>query len=348
MTTIVICVIVAALVFDFVNGWNDSANAIATVVSTRVLSPLTALLFAAVLNFVGALVSEEVAKTIAGGLIEPGATTQSVALSATLAAAAWVAFCTMKGLPISGSHALIGGLIGAAVTSSSRRWQVLQWDGVSSVLVAMVLSPLFGFLAGYVLLVGVYWVASWLSRQRVRTLFSGLQIASSGAMAFTHGMNDAQKAMAVITMALFPGDPTHSIPLWVKLLCAVVMGIGTAAGGWRVIQTLGMKLAHIGPVEGFAAEASAAAALLVAAEMGVPVSTTHTITGSILGVGAARSAKNVRWSIGAKIVYAWVFTLPACALLSSGLMLAFERLPMLSADKADVVPIRQAADAPLR
>jgi PiT family inorganic phosphate transporter len=323
MTTILLLVIVAALLFDYVNGWNDSANAIATVISTRVLSPLAALTFAAVLNFVGALVSDKVAKTIGGGLVNPQMVTEEIVLAAMLAAAAWVAVCTLQGLPISGSHALIGGLIGATVTRSSEGWNVLQWGGVKQVLVAMVASPLVGFLAGYLLLVVVYWIAFWLSRHTVRRVFSGLQMLSSGAMAFTHGMNDAQKVMGVITLALYTSKqiPSIDVPLWVKLLCATVMGIGTAAGGWRVIQTLGMKLAHMGPAEGFAAEAAAAGALFFAADLGVPVSSTHTITGSIMGVGAARRAKAVKWSIGKKILYAWVFTLPATAALASLLAL---------------------------
>lgn len=324
MTTMLILVVVVALLFDFVNGWNDSANAIATVVSTRVLSPLAAVVFAAVFNFAGALVSERVAKTISGGLIEPDLATSEIVLAAMLAAAAWVAICTYWGLPISGSHSLIGGLIGAAVAGTSQGWQALQWGGIQKVLLAMVASPLLGFLVGYGVLIAIYWIAYGMTRHVARFTFSGLQIVSSGFMAFTHGMNDAQKVMGVITLALFTAGtiPTISVPLWVKLLCAIVMGLGTAAGGWRVIKTLGMKLAHIRPPEGFAAEASAGLVLSFAASLGVPVSTTHTITGSILGVGAAYRAKSVKWSIGEKILYAWILTLPATALLSGLLMMA--------------------------
>ena len=321
-----ILVIVAALVFDFVNGWNDSANAIATVVSTRVLSPGTAVMFAAVLNVVGALVSDKVAKTIGGGLVDPDIVTQQVILAAMLSAAAWVAACTIWGLPISGSHSLIGGLVGAAAAAFG--WDVVQWDGIRKVLIAMVASPVLGFVVAYFMLAIVYWIAYLMTRNRVRQVFSGLQIVSSGMMAYTHGMNDAQKVMGVITIALYSGGHISAItiPLWVKLSCAAVMGLGTAVGGWKVIQTLGAKLAHIGPVEGFAAETSASLVLSITALLGIPASTTHTITGSILGVGAARAARNVKWSIGKKILYAWVFTLPAAGILAALLSLLFKAL----------------------
>jgi PiT family inorganic phosphate transporter len=324
MTTLLICVIVVALLFDFVNGWNDSANAIATVVSTRVLSPMQAVVFAAILNFVGALVSERVAKTISGGLIDASVASSQVVLAAMLAATAWVAICTLWGLPISGSHSLIGGLVGAAMASSSQGWDAVQKDGIYKVILAMFASPIMGFLVGYVFLVATYWAAFKMTRNTARRTFGTLQIVSSGFMAFTHGMNDAQKVMGVITLALFSSGyiATHDVPIWVKILCAVVMGMGTAAGGWKVIKTLGMKLAHIRPAEGFAAETAAGLVLTIAANLGVPVSTTHTITGSILGVGSAYQAKSVKWSIGKKIVYAWVFTLPVTAVLAYLLTLA--------------------------
>lgn len=318
MLTLLVLVVITALAFDFVNGWNDSANAIATVVSTRVLSPFTAVVFAAILNFVGALVSEKVARTIGGDIIDPRAATELVILAAMLGASLWVAVCTVAGLPISGTHALIGGLIGAVATGSPEGWSAVQWDGIRIVLVPMIASPVLGFLVGYLFLVITYWIAYPLSRNTVRRTFSGLQILSSGFMAFTHGMNDAQKVMGVITVTLYTSKmiPTIAVPVWVKLLCAAVMGFGTAVGGWKVIKTLGMNLAHIRPVEGFAAETAAGLVLSFAANLGVPVSTTHTITGSILGVGAAYRAKSVKWGIGGKIFNAWVFTLPATALIS--------------------------------
>ncbi len=326
LSLLLILVIVAALLFDFVNGWNDSANAIATVVSTRVLTPFVAVVFAAALNFFGALVSTRVAKTIAGGIVDPNLVTGDVVLAAMLAATLWVAVCTWWGLPISGSHSLIGGLVGAAATALGM--DVLHIGGIAKVLVALVVSPIAGFIGGYLLLVAVYWVANSMRPKTVTRTFSVLQVLSSGFMAFTHGMNDAQKVMGVITLALFSAGKLSSIsvPLWVMLLCATVMGLGTAAGGWKVIRTLGLKLAHIRPIEGFAAESAGGAVLSVAAAFGVPVSTTHTITGSIMGVGTAFRARAVKWGLGAKIVYAWVLTLPATALLGGIAAWAIQKL----------------------
>ncbi|MGD0653629.1 MAG: inorganic phosphate transporter [Thermoguttaceae bacterium] len=318
MTWMLFAVIVMALLFDFVNGWNDSANAIATVVSTRVLSPLVAIIYAAILNFFGALISERVAETIGGGLVDASAVTPNVILTAMIAAAGWVAWCTILGLPISGSHALIGGLIGSTLVHSSMSWDCLQWAGINKVILAMFVSPVLGFIGGFVLLVLIYWTTYRMTRKTVMAIFKPLQILSSGFVALTHGMNDAQKVMGVITLALFTSGKINSInvPVWVKLLCAVAMALGTAAGGWKVIRTLGTKLAHIRPVEGFAAETAAGLVLSIAAAIGVPVSTTHTITGSILGVGSAYRARAVKWGIGKKIIYAWVFTLPVTAIIS--------------------------------
>ena len=316
-TVMLIVVIVAALLFDFVNGWNDSANAIATVVSTRTLSPLAAVTMAALLNFIGALVSTKVAKTIGGGLIDPKMVSSDVVLAAMLAGTIWVAFCTVMSLPISGSHSLVGGLIGAAVARFGV--DVVQMGGVWKVMIGLFLSPVLGFIGGYFLLTTVYWVAYNMRPRTVRRTFGVLQVLSSGFMAYTHGMNDAQKVMGVITLALFSAGriPDITVPLWVMLICALAMALGTAAGGWGVIRTLGMKLAHIRPIEGFAAETSASLVLSGAAAMGIPVSTTHTITGSIMGVGAGHRVNAVKWGIGTKIVYAWVFTLPAAALLAA-------------------------------
>lgn len=320
MTSILILVIVMCLLFDFVNGWNDSANAIATVVSTRVLSPSTALLYAAVLNFLGALVSTRVAKTIGGGLVDPHLVTQPVIFAAMLAATLWVAICTVKGLPISGSHSLIGGLVGAAAGSFGV--QSVKFSGLVKVLIALVASPLLGFIIGYVLLIMVYWSAYAMSVKTTRKTFSALQVLSAGFMAFTHGTNDAQKVMGVITLALFASGKISEIvvPFWVMLSCATVMGLGTAVGGWKVIKTLGTRLSHLRPIEGFAAETAGSIVLVLAASLGVPVSTTHTITGSIMGVGSAHNLRSVKWGVGQKILYAWVLTLPVSAGL--GLILA--------------------------
>jgi PiT family inorganic phosphate transporter len=318
MTWMLFAVIVVALAFDFVNGRGDAADAIATVVSTRVLPPFVAIVYAASLNFIGALISERVAETIGGGLIEASAVTPSVILAAMLAAAGWVTFCTLNGLPVSGSHALIGGLVGATLVSTSFRWQALQWTGFRKFIVAMFVSPILGFIGGFILLILVYWISYGMTRKTVSRIFIPMQILSSGFVALTHGMNDAQKVMGVITLALYTSGTISSItvPVWVKLTCATMMGIGTAAGGWKVIRTLCTKLAHIRPVEGFAAETAAGLVLSIAAAIGVPVSTTHTITGAILGVGSAYHARAVKWGIGKKIVYAWVFTLPVTAVIS--------------------------------
>lgn len=324
---LIVLVVIVALLFDFTNGWNDSANAIATVVSTRVLSPLVAVIFAALLNFAGAFLSIRVAKMIGGGLVSTEVVTGHagliVVMAAMLAGTGWVAICTLLGLPISGSHSLIGGLIGSAVAVFGT--SVVIGKGLLKVLIALVASPVLGFLLGYLLLVAVYWIAFRMRTRTARRTFSALQIVSSGYMALQHGMNDAQKVMGVITLALVSAGRWPSmdagVPLWVIVTCATVMGLGTATGGWRVIRTLGMRLAHIRPIEGFAAETGAGLVLNVAALLGVPVSTTHTITGAIMGVGTAHQARSVQWGLGKKILYAWILTLPATAALGGVLAL---------------------------
>lgn len=322
----VAAVIVAALIFDFTNGWNDSANSIATVVSTRVLRPGTAVVFAAVLNFAGAFASTAIAKMIGSGLIRAGAFPSEMALqpvlfAAMLAAAGWVGYCSLRGLPISASHALIGALVGAAI--GARGPGAVIAGGLGKTLLALVVSPLLGFLLAYAILVAIFWLARGMTYRGGQRLFGALQIVSSAFMSFQHGQNDAQKVMGVIAMSLFAGgmlhddagrvitDPTDlHIPIWVVLACGSVIALGTAVGGWRVIRTLGSKLADLTPVEGFAAETSAGLVLQLAASAGVPVSTTHTITGAIFGVGSVHSVRRVRWMLGAKIVYAWILTLP--------------------------------------
>ncbi|MBI2889791.1 MAG: inorganic phosphate transporter [Nitrospirae bacterium] len=315
-------VVVAALIFDFANGWNDSANAIATVVSTRVLRPLWAVLIAGVLNFAGAFISVKVAKTIGGGLVDPMIVTHHVVLAAMISGALWVTVCTFLGLPISGSHSLIGGVMGAVMAGHG--FDALKMGGIRTILLALLVSPILGFVLAYVLQYLTYIFASRMSPARVRSVFSRLQLVSMGYMAIQHGQNDAQKVMGVITMALIAGGHwpglEAGIPLWVKLACAVAMGLGTAAGGWRVIRTLGMKLAHLQPIHGFAAETGAGCVLQIAASFGVPVSTTHTITGSVMGVGAFKSFSAVKWGIGTKILYAWILTFPATILLAYGLV----------------------------
>lgn len=335
---IIFLVVLVALFFDYCNGWNDSANAIATVVSTRVLKPWQAVLMNAVLNFVGALVSTAVAKTIAGKFVDEQIMTVAGVGAAMLSASAWVSLCTWRGLPISGSHSLMGGIIGAALgtaLSLGRGMEILKWEGIRPAIAAMFISPVVGLLIAYILLTCSIWLSYKLKLRAKsgRKFFSGLQLLSASMMAFQHGKNDAQKVMGVITLALITlpattlqrlpewaapkiGNDGPEIPMWVILVCAIAMAAGTAAGGWKVIRTLGTKLAHIRPIEGFAAESGAAIVLEVAAEMGVPVSTTHTITGAILGAGCVRNPKSVRWGTGGKIFLAWVLTFPATILLS--------------------------------
>ncbi|MBX3468332.1 MAG: inorganic phosphate transporter [Planctomycetes bacterium] len=313
-TTLIVAVVIAALIFDFCNGWNDSANAIATVVSTRVLSPITAVVLAALLNFAGAFASEEVAKTIGSGLVNAADVTQTIVLASMLSASVWVAMMTFVGMPISGSHSLIGALVGAA--AFAKGWSIVHSGGVFKVLVAMLISPILGALMGFVIMAAVLWLFRRARPTFVNQLFGKLQLLSVSLMSWMHGTNDAQKVMGVITLALFAGGfvETNDVPLWVKVSCATMMGLGTACGGWKVIRTLGMGLIKIRPVHGFAAETGASLTLGLAAWQGIPVSTTHTITGSIIGVGTTQRA-SVSWGLGKKILYAWLLTLPSTALL---------------------------------
>lgn len=320
-TTLIIAVVIAALIFDFCNGWNDSANAIATVVSTRVLSPLAAVGLSACLNFAGAFASEEVAKTIGSGLVDKELVTQTMVLASMMSASFWVGSMTMVGMPISGSHSLIGALVGAA--AFAKGIDSIHADGVGKVLLAMLLSPVLGALFGFMVMAAILWLFRRARPTLVNQLFGKLQLASVGLMSWMHGTNDAQKVMGVITLALFAGGFLQAgpsgdlaVPLWVKIACATVMGIGTAAGGWKVIRTLGMGLIKIKPVHGFAAETGASITLGIAAWQGIPVSTTHTITGTIIGVGTTQRASGVNFGLGKKIMYAWLLTLPATALLS--------------------------------
>ncbi len=312
---LIIAVVVVALFFDFTNGWNDSANAIATVVSTRVLSPFAAVMMAAVLNFAGAYLSTRVAKTIGGGIVDPTIVTQPVILFAMLSATLWVALATMKGLPISASHALVGGLVGSAIALAGL--PVIKWSGLITVLVALVVSPVVGIIAGYVSMWLLKHALANVSNSKVNRVFGKLQVVSSGLMALSHGTNDAQKVMGIITLALFSGGfiKDISVPIWVTTLCAAAIAIGTATGGWKVIKTLGTSLMDLRPVHGAMAETSATAVLFTAAALGVPVSTTHVVTSTIVGVGAARRRGGVRWLVGKRILYAWVLTLPFCLLV---------------------------------
>ncbi|OYD06192.1 inorganic phosphate transporter [Paludifilum halophilum] len=312
---LIVLVVVLALVFDFTNGWNDSANAVATVIGTRTLTPLQAVLMAAVLNVAGAFFSTAVAKTIGEDIVDPNLVTQLVIMATLLAAIIWNTVMTLLGLPVSASHGLIGSLIGAAVAYQGLA--VIKMHGVMMVLIALLVSPLLGGLLAYLLMKLIRFVFANSAPSKVKRLFRPLQILSAAFMSFSHGTSDAQKAMGIITMALVAGGflDTVEVPFWVILSAGLTMGLGTAIGGWRVIRTIGLRLSHLDTPHGFAAETAAAALLATIAKIGVPVSTTHTITGSIVGVGAAERVKGVRWGIAGKILYAWIFTLPGTGLM---------------------------------
>ncbi len=312
--TIIIGVVAIAILFEISNGWNDSANAIATVVSTRVLTPLQAVLLAATMNIAGAFFSTAVAKTIGKGIVNPAEITQTVVAAALLAGFLWNGAMTYLGLPVSASHALIGGVIGAGVAHLGG-FNQLNLAGLAKIFTALLTSPIIGIFFGYFFMKLIMRIFCNTAPGIVNKYFGRLQIISSGFMAFSHGMNDAQKVMGVITLALMSGGylQTDNIPTWVILICALAMGFGTAAGGWRVIRTLGHQMLKLQPVHGFAAETAATVVILGASSFGMPVSTTHVITTSIMGVGATRRLSAVRWGVAGKIITAWIFTLPMTA-----------------------------------
>ncbi|HEY7129253.1 MAG TPA: inorganic phosphate transporter [Nitrospira sp.] len=317
LTGMLFLVVVLALMFDFSNGWHDSANAVATVVSTRVVSPFAAVIGAGVLNVAGAFMSTAVAKMVGSGIVDPASVTQHMVAAALAGAICWNLFTLLLGLPTSSSHALIGGMVGAAVTHGG--WETVKLTGLRSVLEAMVLSPFFGFAMGLALMVLISWLFFRVTRSVATRLFKRLQLISACFMAFSHGANDAQKSMGIITLALLSAGqiPSAEVPTWVIGACALAMGLGTAAGGWRIVRTLGMKIVKLEPVHGFAAETGAATVLMFTAHIGLPVSTTHTITSSVMGVGAIKRLSAVRWGVTRRILYAWLFTLPGAAMLST-------------------------------
>ncbi len=321
-------VILLAIVFDFINGFHDTANAIATSVSTRVLSPRAAIAMSAACNFIGAFISVNVAITIGSGIVNPHQVTQQVIIAALMAAIIWNLTTWYFGLPSSSSHALIGGLLGAAVVFKGSL-TVIDWPSfLWKVLLWLFLSPVIGFLAGFVLMTALNWILKSLRPRTVTTIFSKAQIVSAALMALSHGSNDAQKSMGVISLALFSGGliANFYVPLWVITTCALAMALGTSVGGWKIIKTLGVSLARLVPVSGFAAETGAAAVILTATMLHAPVSTTHIISTSIMGVAASKRLTSVRWIIARNIVWAWVFTIPASAVLSGILFHAISRL----------------------
>ena len=364
---LLVAVIVIALVFTYINGFHDTANSIATVVATKVLTPGKAVLLAAVTNLIGALIGTAVAKTIAAGLIDAGVVNVGAELliCALLGAIVWNLITWWLGLPSSSSHALIGGLCGAAIATAHGRFDAIiwsqggahWWEGrgvIPKVVIPMVTSPVIGFVLGILVMGALFWLFAWFANRSgmlrrfgrtpfVNAFFGKAQLVSATAMGISHGMNDAQKTMGIIALALASATAAHrldalprwlsflriagnaetfAIPIWVKVLCALVMAAGTAGGGWRIIKTLGHKMVKLHPINGFAAETSSAAVIITASFYGFPVSTTHNVSAAIMGVGAAKRFNAVRWTVVERMMWSWILTLPITALLAWGLVTA--------------------------
>ncbi len=307
-----------ALVFDFINGFHDAANSIATVVSTRVLSPMQAVAWAAFFNFVAAFgFGVNVARTIGKGIVEPVVVDQWVILAGLTGAILWDLITWYYGLPTSSSHALIGGFAGAALVKAG--FGSLVFSGLVKIIAFMIVAPLLGLALGFCLMVSVYWIFRRMRPSRADGLFRRLQLLSAAAYSFGHGTNDAQKTMGIIAILLFSAGYLGSefyVPIWVILAAHAAIALGTLAGGWRIVKTMGMRLTKLRPPSGFCAEAGAALILFGTAVAGIPVSTTHTITGSIVGIGATQRLSAVRWGVAGRIVWAWILTIPFSALLA--------------------------------
>jgi PiT family inorganic phosphate transporter len=317
-TAALLIVIALAVAFDYINGFHDTANAIATSVATRALRPQYALAMAAAFNFIGAFAGTAVAKTIGAGLVDDKTTTQSIVAAALLGAIAWNLITWAYGVPSSSSHALIGGLIGATIAGAGT--SALKIDGiVGKVLIPMVTSPLLGFVVAFGLVVVLYWIFRGWERKPVSAGFRRAQVFSAGYMAFAHGSNDAQKTMGVITLALVSAGVLAKpvVPFEVIVISASAISLGTAIGGWRIMRTMGQKVVELEPVHGFAAETAAATILLGTAALGMPVSTTHVISSAIMGVGTSKGARGVRWGVARNILTAWAITLPATAIMGA-------------------------------
>ena len=333
--TLFLFVVVMAIVFEYINGFHDAANAIATVVSTKVLTPRQAIALAAFFNLTGALAGTAVAATVGKGIVDTNVVTMGAILCALIGAIVWNLLTWLFGLPSSSSHALIGGLCGAALAYAHGDWNVLYWRTglLPKVVIPMFSSPIVGFIVGGLLMFILIVALRAATPHLVHSIFGKLQLVSAAWMAHSHGTNDAQKTMGIITLALFTASAGHSfdnlppvlrflytpqflIPKWVVILCALTMAAGTAAGGWRIIRTLGHRMVKLQPVHGFAAETTAALIIQVASSHGIPLSTTHVISTSIMGVGAVKRFSGVKWGVVERIVWAWLFTLPACGLIS--------------------------------
>jgi PiT family inorganic phosphate transporter len=327
MNLTLVAVIAVALFFDFTNGFHDAANAIATSVSTRALTPRVAVIFAAVLNFAGAFISIKVATTVGKGIVNPDVVTLDIVLAGVVGAITWNLITWLLGLPTSSSHSLIGGIMGSAVAANG--FDVVQARGIyEKVLLPSLLSPVLGIVIAAVIVVAILWLFRNSAYGRTTRMFRRLQIVSAGFVALTHGTNDAQKTMGIIALALVAANPAEEfhVPAWVIASSAIAMAAGTYAGGWRIIRTLGQRVAHLQPHQGFAAETATAGILFTTAHLGFPVSTTHTISGSVLGAGAVQRFSAVRWGLAGNILLAWFFTIPAAALVAA-LMETITRAP---------------------
>ena len=341
MATYIVLIVAVAFIFDFINGFHDSANSIATVVGTRVLTPLVAVAWAASFNFLAAFtVGTAVAKTVGKGMIDISIVTPNVILGGLLGAIVWNLITWYYGLPSSSSHALVGGYAGAAVAKAG--WAAIIPAGWTKTLIFIVASPLIGLSAGYMLMVAFYWIFRYFSPRRVDAIFRRLQLVSAALFSLSHGANDAQKTMGIIVGLLISAEGlfaqetgwmrhlhlanADTIPLWVEMGAYTAIALGTLFGGWRIVHTMGTRITKLRPVGGCAAETGGSIAILIATRFGIPVSTTHTITGAIVGVGATTRLSAVRWGIAGRIVWAWVLTIPAAALTSAFLLLILERI----------------------
>jgi inorganic phosphate transporter, PiT family len=324
-TVLLVVVVVVALGFDFTNGFHDTANAVATSVSTRALSPRTAVLMSAALNLAGAFVTTAVAKTVGKGIIDTGLATNQTVLAALIGAIAWNLFTWWLGLPSSSSHALIGGLIGAALVQSGSKG--VQWHGLAhKVVIPAIASPALGFVGAFALLVAIYWVFRRITPGNANRGFRTGQWLSGAWVSFTHGANDAQKTMGVIALALFArhhhgsvADAKFTIPTWVIVAAGLAIGCGTYVGGWRIMRTLGQRIYGMEPENGFAAQIAGGTTLYLATHFGYPVSTTHVVSGSVMGAGATKRLSAVRWGVAGNIVFAWLLTIPAAGLVAAAL-----------------------------
>jgi PiT family inorganic phosphate transporter len=317
-SVLLVVVIVVALGFDFTNGFHDTANAVATSVSTRALTPRMAVLIASIANLAGAFATTAVAKTVGKGIIDTGLATEQTVLAALVGAITWNLLTWWLGLPSSSSHALFGGLIGAALVQSGSKG--VEWHGVvHKIAIPALLAPVIAFAAAFAVLLIIYWVFQWMAHGVANRAFRLGQLASGTFVAFTHGANDAQKTMGVIALALYTHGSisTFYIPFWVKLAAGIAIGAGTYVGGWRIMRTMGSRIFKLEPESGFAAQAAAGATIWAATKYGYPLSTTHVVSGAVMGAGATKRLSAVRWGVAGNIVTAWVLTIPAAALVAA-------------------------------